>query len=132
MSIEIIKPDIKFGKFTIPGGWKCKVPEMNLIPEDESAYVSYWARKGMRQREARQKVKDDMQVIFGTRYGQLIRQFVVLSAKDYMKRWPHLGLEGFDPELLSKVYVPGRVRDFLPNLLARKTLVSMAEEVEGG
>ena len=104
------KQDLKRGKLTIKGGWKLKIPEINLAPDDETAMMKFWIREGLTSKEAKAKIKRDNQRIYNTRYLMLIREWLGRKAEKYNSMFPKLGLEGFRPDIISKFFVPGRPR----------------------
>ena len=102
------KKDLKWDDLFIKGGFVIRIPEQNMHEEDHAQYMKYWKRAGLTTREAEAKIKLDNQKIFNTRFIMLLREWLRRKAKKYMEMFPHLGLNGFKPDVICRLFVPGR------------------------
>jgi hypothetical protein len=122
----------------IPGGWTMRVPSYRIEGEFEDAYIAWFRRTGLSFEKAEQAMKKAIQKHASTGFKSSLMKSVWHYARTYAEMYPErlkpapcrkperaFVLEGYDPEIMQTVHVPGYMPPPGGQPLARKLLMEM-------
>lgn len=119
----------------IPGGWLLRVPEISALdPTTQRAYESFFKRsKGLTDAEAHAKVLKIFSDLLASSWYRMqvlaIKRWAKVYAGAYPEKVRENGeLEGFAPEKLQSLYVPGSNYGKSGKTAARTLFREMANE----
>lgn len=105
-SIKI--PRTTYQGLTLPGGWKADVPQIEVHRNDPRlrTLVLRFQRLGMKPLDAEEAARDAITRFFEREWRARLMKIVGRWAKLYADQ-NHGSLEGFDPEMVADLWIPG-------------------------